>query len=103
MITETVYSEGKDNFGRYFSAQEWSAPVMKSPKEIRERLRSFNLCGKRIKKIKAIGLCYNLTRDWIEDYAYRHLADLPEEERQLESEYRNIAGDMSFIRRIEID
>lgn len=103
MITETVYSEGKDNFGRCFSAQEWSAPTITSPKEIRERLDSFNLCGRKIKKIKTIGLCYNLTRDWIEDYAYSYLSDLPEKERQMESEYRNIAGDMSFIRRIEID
>lgn len=48
-------------------------------------------------KIKTIGLCYNLTRDWIEDYAYSYLSDLPEKERQMESEYRSVAGDLAVL------
>ena len=34
MISNTIYSKGRDNFKDYtFSAREWSAPTMVSPKE----------------------------------------------------------------------
>ena len=46
MISNTIFSKGRDSFKDYtFSAREWSAPTMVSPKEIRERIDSFALCG----------------------------------------------------------
>lgn len=59
MISNTIYSKGRDNFKGYtFSAREWSAPTMVSPKEIRERIDSFALCGRKIKRMRLIGLSY---------------------------------------------
>ena len=53
MISNTIYSKGRDNFKDYtFSAREWSAPTMVSPKEIRERIDSFALCGRKIKRMR---------------------------------------------------
>ena len=53
MIPGTIYSKGNDNFKDYtFSAREWSAPTMASPKEIRDRIDSFALCGRKIKRIR---------------------------------------------------
>ena len=63
MISNTIYSKGRDNFKGYtFSAREWSAPTMVSPKEIRERIDSFALCGRKIKRMRLIGLSYFHTR-----------------------------------------
>lgn len=71
MISNTIYSKGRDNFKDYtFSAREWSAPTMVSPKEIRERIDSFALCGRKIKRMRLIGLSYFHTRDWVEEAAY---------------------------------
>ena len=83
MISNTIYSKGRDNFKDYtFSAREWSAPTMVSPKEICERIDSFALCSRKIKRMRLIGLSYFHTRDWVEEAAYRQVEHLPEEERQ---------------------
>ena len=104
MISSTIYSKGKDNFKDYtFSAREWSAPTMVSPKEIRERIDSFALCGRKIKRMRMIGLSYFHTRDWVEEAAYRQVEHLPEKERQLKSDYSTIDPDMQFNRYAEID
>ena len=66
MISNTIYSKGRDNFKDYtFSAREWSAPTMVSPKEIRERIDSFALRGRKIKRMRLIGLSDFHTRDWL--------------------------------------
>lgn len=105
MFTDTVYSKGKDNFENYkFSYGEWSAPTMVSPEEIKSRLKSFNLVGRRIKELRLIGLSYFLTRDWIENSAYNSLPnDMPEEERQLKSKYDNISSTLQLSRYSQID
>ncbi|MDO4515069.1 MAG: hypothetical protein Q4B72_13685, partial [Lachnospiraceae bacterium] len=91
MISNTIFSKGKDEFKDYtFSAREWSAPTMVSPKEIREMIDSFALCGRRIKRMRLIGLSYLHTRDWIEEAAYQQVKHLPEEERQRRSTYPTI-------------
>lgn len=97
MISNTIYSKGRDNFKDYsFSAREWSAPTMVSPKEIRERIDSFALCGRKIKRMRLIGLSYFHTRDWVEEAAYRQVEHLPEEERQRKSNYSTIDPTMQF-------
>lgn len=97
------FSCPKDIFTNYtFSAKEWSADVITS-KKLRENIDRYELCGRKIKQIKLIGLSYYLTRNWIESAAYNQLEHLPEEERQVKSEYKNIDPDMKFCRYSEID
>lgn len=104
MISNTIYSKGRDTFKDYtFSAREWSAPTMVSPKEIRERIDSFSLCGRKIKRMRLIGLSYFHTRDWVEEAAYRQVEHLPEEERQRKSNYPTIDPTMQFSRYAQID
>lgn len=104
MLQKTYYSSGKDDYKDHtFSAQEWSAPYMVDPIEIRSRLDSLKLEGRTIKSLKLIGLSYPHVRDWIEEHAYVSLEQFEEEERHLRSEYRNIAGDIQYARYAEID
>ena len=105
MISETLISKGKNNFDDYvFSSLEWSAPTMVSPEEIRRRLNSFKLTGRKITRLRFIGLSYFHTRDWIEDSAYNALPDdMSEEERQFKSDYNNINPALELPRCSEID
>ena len=104
MLKETFYSDGKNNFkNNIFDSNEWSAPYMVSPDEIKNRVHSFNLPGRKIKNIKFTGLNYAYVRHWIEDDIYNRLSDLPEEERQFKSDYNNISPDILFDRRAMID
>ena len=61
------------------------------------------MAGRRIKKLRLIGLNYTLVRDRIEDSVYGRLAGLPEEERQSQSDYKNIASNTLFPRNAQID
>lgn len=104
MLEETYYSNGKNNFkDNIFSAQEWSAPSMVSPAEIKSLIESFKLEGRKIKRLKMIGLAYNLRREWIEERAYNFYEGLDEEERQEKSNYLNIESAIPYCRYAEID
>lgn len=71
MLSNAIYSKGKDDFKDYtFSAKEWSAPTTVSPDEIRNRVDSFALCGRKIKRMRLIGLSYFHTRDRVEEGSY---------------------------------
>jgi len=51
MITETYVGKGTNNFNDFaFSSNEWPAPTMVSPAEIKEYIKKFNLAGRRAKK-----------------------------------------------------
>lgn len=104
MLERTLYSDGKNNFKDYtFSSNEWSAPDMVSPEEIRNRVTDFRLEGRTIADIRIIGLSYDHRRDWIEEHAYRLLEGLDEEIRQEKSTYCNIADDTQYDRYVRID
>lgn len=104
MISSTIYSNGKDNFKDYvFSSGEWSATIMVSPEEIRKRIDNFDLLGRKIARMRIIGLSYCHTRDRVEEAAYHQLNHLPEDERQLKSKYQAIDSDMQFNRYVAID
>lgn len=104
MLEQTLYHNGNNNFeDNTFSAREWSAPTMVDVAEITERVNSFNLVGRKIKDIRFVGHCYNLTREWLEERAYSSLEGLPEETRQNRSEYANISPDTLYQRFAEID
>ena len=104
MLKETYYTNGKNQFkeGRY-DRGEWSAPYMVSCEEIRQRIDSYHLQGRKIKDIRAIGMSYIHRIDDIEDCAYRLLEGVGEDERQEKSEYENLDLDMLMNRCLEID
>ena len=104
MISNTVNSKEYDNFKDYtFSANEWSAPSMVTPIEIRNQIDSFSLCGRKVKQMRLIGLSYSHSRDWIEDATYCQLDGLSKDERQRRSNYMSINPNMQFLRCAEID
>lgn len=104
MEKNTGCNNRKDNFTNgTFSAREWSAPTLTSPKEIQALLDSFALCGRRVKRMRIIGMSYFHTRDWVEDAAYRQLEHLPKEQREERSNYPAIDPDMLLLRYAEID
>ncbi len=103
MMYETLYSNEKNQFkDNEFDSNEWSAPYMVDVNEIKDRINSFNLVGRRIKDIRFVGLCYNLRREWIEEKAYNN-ASGSEEEKQRRSDYDQISNDLTFLRFAEID
>ncbi len=91
------------NNNNIFKHSEWSAPMLDTLEQILDCITSFNLVGRKIKRMKFVGLCYNLTQMWIENHAYSQLKELDDEERQRTSEYDNIDGDIKFPRFAEID
>ena len=104
MLSDLLYTEGQDHFENFeFSGKAWSAPSLQDPDEIRFRLDSFQLVGRRVKKMRLIGLNYLMRAYEIEDRVYGSLATLPEEERQARSNYKNISADSLFARSAEID
>ena len=103
MMNETFYTNGKNQFkDDVFDSREWSAPYMVDANEIKKRINSFNLVGRRIKDVRFIGLCYNLRREWIEEKAYND-ASGSEEEKQRLSDYDQIPDNLKFLRFAEID
>lgn len=86
-----------------FSSRKWSAKNITSPEEIEKGIRALHLEGRTIKRMKFIGLCYNLRREWIEESVYNKLEGVDEELRQLQSDYDSIAPETPFIRWAEID
>ena len=104
MLEKTYNSSGKNNFeNNTFSGREWHAAAMVSPEEIKKRIASFRLEGRKIRELRMIGLSYMLTRDWIEDHAYNLLGQYEEEERQRLSDYHNIDPAAPFDRYSQID
>lgn len=104
MRYKILHKQGNNHFeNNEFSHQEWSAPYVVSPEIIRELLSSFHLEGRRIKRMKMIGLTYNLRRDWIEEHAYNSLVGFPEHEMQEMSNYENISPETEYDRWAEID
>lgn len=50
-----------------FDFFEWSAPVIQDCDNLKEKVDSFRLIGRRIKSMRFVGHCYNLNEDGIED------------------------------------
>ena len=104
MIGETIHSNGKNNYiDNTYSSEEWSAPIMISPEEIKRLIASFNLEGRIIRRMRTIDLAFNFTREWIEERAYSYFHDLDEKERQIKSEYAHIPPEVTYSRYVEID
>ncbi len=80
-----------------FSWEKWNVPVLQSPDETKEYINNLGLIGKKIKSIKAIGLCYNLVENNIEDAVY----SLTNDEKS--SDFENISEDTELYRWVEVD
>lgn len=104
MLRKTYFSKGTNNFRHNeFNNCEWSAPIIVAPNEMKKRIDSMSLIGRKIFDIRIFGHCFNLTRDWIEEVAYTHYEDLIEEERQAKSDYDNIYDELPYKRWVKID
>lgn len=93
-----------DKFSNHvFSAKEWSAPSLSLKEDVEKQIDSLQLCGRKVIAMKFIGLDDIHTRYSIEDFAYGQLDELPDEERQQQSNYKNIDPNMLFYRGASID
>lgn len=86
-----------------FNLSYWYKKRFTTPEKVREKLNSLHLERRKIKRMKFIGLCYNFGEDEIEDMTYASLKGLPDEERQLKSNYDNIDPKTEFCREVTID
>ena len=104
MIKETTISNGNNEFkNNIFSESDWTAPIMVDPSQIKSTIDTLNLIGRKVTNIRAIGLCYNLMEESIEDAVYNCLNGIDEEERLIRSNWDNIDGSIKFDRVLEID
>ena len=95
---------GNNNFkDDTYDYWEWSAPILHTPEELKRYIEKFNIIGKEVYDIKVLGHSLYHSTNWVEDTAYRSLTDLPENERQRMSEYRNIPDDIKYPRMATID
>jgi len=105
--------DGNDLFeNNRFRWDSWSADILETPDEVISRLKAYELIGRSIVDMKAIGHGYNLIRDDIEDYIYRNskkhhdaVEALDEEERRY-GDHSCIdwyAPDVQYPRSVEID
>lgn len=89
---------------RVFDSNEWRAKRYVTAEQIKKALDNLALVGRRIKSMRLLGHSFYHTRYWVESTAYDILGDeLPEEERQLQSEYENISQDLPFFRFSQTD
>ena len=59
---DSAIKNSYDNFEKAeFSGSVWSAPVLISPEELKNRLRGYRLEGRTIADIKLVGYCYSLS------------------------------------------
>ena len=86
-----------------FSLSYWYEKKLVTPEEIWQKLNSFHLEGRKIKRLKFVGCCYNFSENWIGEVAYTNLKNLPENERQHKSDYENIDPDTLYNRSATID
>jgi len=96
----------KDTFkDNTFSSSSWSAKTMVSADNIKQLISSFNLVGRKIKRMKIIGLSYNLRREWLEEYAYNYYEKSENDEKRLQeiSNYDNIDPNLEYPRSAIID
>ncbi len=104
MLKETWEGTGKDCYrNNTFCLEEWSAPSMISPAEIKEHLSKFQLEGRKIKSMRLIGCSYFHIKEEIEDFAYYSMEGIGEEERQRRSEFDHIEPTLRFKRNALID
>lgn len=86
-----------------FDFNKWNVPLIQEPNELMQKLKELNIIGRRIVKIRCVGLCYNFTKDSIEDSAYNYYKEKNIENLQEISAYDNIPNETMFYRYVMID
>lgn len=80
--TDVLKVAGNNIFeGNKYSWRSWSANVLQTPDEVHAAFASLGVVGKRIVKIHAIGMAYNLRDDMVEESVYSYAKALSYEER----------------------
>lgn len=73
-----ILSKGTNQFpDNEFSFWEWSAPILQTPEEVRQKLNELQLEGRVIKDIVAVGMGYGWTEDNICSVANHAREQLP--------------------------
>ena len=105
MLKKTMRSKGRDRYSDHtLDLREWSAPFMVSPKEIEVRLRSMDLVGRTVEAVRIMGHSLWHAEHWLEEDMYRSLPDdMPEEEKQIKSDYANISDELVLARYAHVD
>ncbi len=84
--------------------EAWEEKTISSVDEAQKLLDSFHLVGRKVKRMRFVGMCYDLTEYNIEDYAYNALdKSMDEVERQTKSDFDNIDNEFKLERLAEID
>ncbi len=86
-----------------FDFNKWSVPLIQEPNDLMQKLKELNIIGRKIVKIRCVGLCYNLREDHIEDSAYSYYEEKNVENLQEISDYDKIPNTTMFSRHVEID
>ena len=92
-----------NNEERKYNFSSWDVPIIQKPEELMTKLKELEVKGRKIKAIKCIGLCYNLSEDNIEDVAYEYYKENGSEDFERKLDYKNIPLDTPYIRYVEID
>ncbi len=70
-----ILSKGNNNFpNNEFNFWDWSAPILKTPEEVIQRVHELHLIDRIVKDIIAVGMGYNWTDYGIDEAVYNALA-----------------------------
>ncbi len=90
-----------------YNSAFWKAWREKSISTIDEAAKTvelMRLVGRKVKRMRFVGLCYDLRDDDIEEYVYNSLCDTADEaERQEKSDFDNIDNDFKLERSAVVD
>lgn len=82
----------------------WVKRGISTVAEAEQLLNHLHLIGRKVKRMRFVGLCYDLTDEGIEDYVYNSLSkDMDEADRQEKSNFENIDDSVKIERSAEVD
>ena len=88
---------------KHLDKESWNPIIIKDHKQLLKTLDNFDVKGKKIKDIRALGHCYNYTIDRIEDVAHNILEADGNHNYEKLSEFKNIPLDTKYYRAVEVD
>ena len=86
-----------------FDFNKWSVPLIQEPNELMQKLKELNIIGRKIVKIKCVGLCYNFRKEQIEESTYSYYEERKTENLEKILDYDNIPNTTMLQRYVEID
>ena len=65
-----IETQGNNQFvDNMYDADTWSAPILHMPEEVTQFLRNTSIAGRRIEHIYSIGPAYNMSLEWMQNFA----------------------------------